>query len=163
MDRQWGQIRGDVRLLAGNPGGRPDSSVRYGGLWDRTALWLRGDAGGQARHILQKIEEAVKELGGTREDIVFTRVYLKKKEDLMAVAPVHAEYFGETRPASTLVLTGFVDDDFLLEIDAEAVIGSGSRDLSRQTGNALVREVIAPSGTEGAHHGAIERSERPPV
>lgn len=87
----------------------------------------RGDAGGQARHILEKIEETVKELGGTREDIVFTRVYLKKKEDLMAIAPAHAEYFGETRPASTLVLTGFVDDDFLLEIEAEAVIGSGGR------------------------------------
>ncbi len=43
----------------------------------------------------------------------------------MAIAPVHADYFGETRPASTLVLTGFVDDDFLLEIEAEAVIDSG--------------------------------------
>jgi enamine deaminase RidA (YjgF/YER057c/UK114 family) len=84
----------------------------------------RGDAGRQARHIFQKIEDAIKELGGTREDVVFTRVYLRNKEDLMAIAPVHAEYFGKVRPANTLVLTGFVDDDFLLEAEAEAVVGS---------------------------------------
>ena len=85
----------------------------------------KGDPGGQTRYILAKIEDAIEQLGGKREDVVFTRVYLRNKEDLMAVAPVHAEYFGDIHPASTLVTTGFVDDDFLLEIEAEAMIGSG--------------------------------------
>ena len=85
----------------------------------------RGDAAGQARYILKKIEEAIGQLGGKRDDVVFTRVYLRDKNDLMAIAPVHAEYFGEIRPASTLILAGFVDDDFLLEIEAEAMVGSG--------------------------------------
>lgn len=86
----------------------------------------KGDARGQAEYILQKIEAAVQKWGGTREDIVSTRVYLADKKDLMAIAPVHAEYFGATRPANTLVVAGFVVDDFLLEIEAEAVIGSGA-------------------------------------
>jgi enamine deaminase RidA (YjgF/YER057c/UK114 family) len=104
---------GDRILVSATSASGPDGVV------------ARGDAGGQTRHILQKIEEAVRQLGGTLADVVFTRVYLRNKDDLMAVAPVHAEYFGDIRPASTLVLAGFVDDDFLLEMEAEAVIGSG--------------------------------------
>lgn len=105
---------GDRILVSATAASGPDGIV------------AKGDARGQAEYILEKIEAAVNKWGGTREDIVLTRVYLRNEKDLMAIAPVHADYFGATRPANTLVVASFVVEDFLLEIEAEAVIGSGA-------------------------------------
>ena len=46
-------------------------------------------------------------------------------EDWEAVARVHGERFGHIRPANTLVQAQLVGDDYLVEIEAEAVIGAG--------------------------------------
>lgn len=84
-----------------------------------------GDAGAQARFILDRITRAIEELGGRLEDIIRTRIYLRRIEDWEAVARVHGERFGSIRPANTLVEARLVGDDYLVEIEAEAVIGAG--------------------------------------
>jgi enamine deaminase RidA (YjgF/YER057c/UK114 family) len=85
-----------------------------------------GDAATQARFILlDKIEHAIQALGGRRVDVVRTRVYVRRLEDWEAVARVHGERFGAIRPANTLVQAGLVGDPYLVEIEAEAVIGAG--------------------------------------
>jgi enamine deaminase RidA (YjgF/YER057c/UK114 family) len=84
-----------------------------------------GDAAGQARFILDKIEGAVGALGGTLRDVVRTRVYVRRLEDWEVVARVHGERFGLIRPTNTLVQAGLVGEPYLVEIEAEAVIGAG--------------------------------------
>lgn len=87
-----------------------------------------GDPAEQTRFVLDKIEGAVRSLGGRFEDIVRTRIYLRNVADWEPVARVHGERFGAIRPANTLVEAKLVGDDYLVEIEAEAVIGAG--DLS---------------------------------
>jgi enamine deaminase RidA (YjgF/YER057c/UK114 family) len=40
------------------------------------------------------------------------------------VSRVHAEVFGDIRPANTIVVVALVDPRWLLEIEAEAIVGS---------------------------------------
>jgi enamine deaminase RidA (YjgF/YER057c/UK114 family) len=85
-----------------------------------------GDLESQTRFVLDKIQLAVEQLGGTLSDIVRTRIYLRDIEGWEAVARVHGERFGEIMPANTLVAAQLVGDDYLVEIEAEAIIGAGN-------------------------------------
>ena len=52
-----------------------------------------------------------------------TRMLLTRIEDWEAVAAVHGEFFGTIRPANTIVqVSRFVDPDWLVEFEADAVI-----------------------------------------
>lgn len=84
-----------------------------------------GDPAAQTRYILDKIAGAIGQLGGTLRDVVRTRVYVRHIEDWEPVARVHGDYFGAIRPANTLVQAQLVGDEYLVEIEAEAVIGAG--------------------------------------
>lgn len=84
-----------------------------------------GDPAAQARFIFDKIDAAVAKLGGSRRDVVRTRVYIRNISDWELVARVHGERFGAIRPANTLVEARLVGDEYLVEIEAEAVIGAG--------------------------------------
>ena len=84
-----------------------------------------GDPAAQTRFILDKIEAAIDRLGASLRDVVRTRVYVKNVADCEAVARIHGEHFGDIRPANTLVQARLVGDEYLVEIEAEAVIGAG--------------------------------------
>jgi enamine deaminase RidA (YjgF/YER057c/UK114 family) len=84
-----------------------------------------GDPAAQARVIIDKIEAAISQLGGTLRDVVLTRVYVRNIADWEAVARVHGERFGAIRPANTLVQAQLVGEEYLVEIEAEALIGAG--------------------------------------
>jgi enamine deaminase RidA (YjgF/YER057c/UK114 family) len=96
------------------------------------AIWPDGhvdpDPGVQARRCLEIIDEAVRELGGTLADIVRTRVFLIDTAHGAAVAKVHGEVFGDSRPASGfIVVKGFLDRRWLVEVEADAIVRSPSR------------------------------------
>lgn len=80
------------------------------------------DAYAQATHVLDKIEGAIRSLGGTLEEVVRTRIYVPRTEDWEPVARAHGERFGAVQPANTLVSAGLVGDEYLVEIEAEAVV-----------------------------------------
>ncbi len=104
---------GDRILVSGTTATGPDGAV------------APGDAAAQARFILDKIARAIEALGGGLPDVVRTRVYLRRLEDWEAVSRVHGERFGAIRPANTLVQAGLIGEPYLVEIEAEAVIGAG--------------------------------------
>ena len=83
------------------------------------------DAAEQTRAVLEIIQSAVESLGGNLEDVVRTRIYVKDIALWESVARVHGEFFADIRPACTLVEARLVDDSLLVEIEAEAVAGSG--------------------------------------
>lgn len=80
------------------------------------------DAYAQAHHVFDKIEGAVQSLGGTLADVVRTRIFVSRMEDWEAVARAHGERFGEIRPANTLVRAELIGAEYLVEIEAEAVV-----------------------------------------
>lgn len=85
----------------------------------------QGDAGVQARFILDKIERAINDLGGRIEDVVCTRIYLSDIAHWEPAAIAHGDRFSTIQPANTLVEARLVGDDYLVEIEAEAIIGAG--------------------------------------
>ena len=83
----------------------------------------RGDVAVQATYILDKITASIKALGGRLEDVVRTRVYLTDASDWQAVSAVHGAFFGDIRPANTLLQVGaLVGDGYRVEIEAEAIV-----------------------------------------
>ena len=84
-----------------------------------------GDAGAQTTYILDKIIAAVSALGGTKEDIVRTRVYLSDADDCEAVSRAHGRIFGPIRPANTLLEISRLVGDYKVEIEAEAELPNG--------------------------------------
>ena len=80
------------------------------------------DPAAQARYAIEKIERAIKSLGGELTDVVRTRVYVSNIANWEPVARVHGEFFGEIRPANTLVEAKLVGPQYLVEIEAEAIV-----------------------------------------
>jgi aryl-alcohol dehydrogenase-like predicted oxidoreductase/enamine deaminase RidA (YjgF/YER057c/UK114 family) len=81
------------------------------------------DAAVQTTYILDKITASIKALGGRLEDVVRTRIYLVNADDWEVVSKVHGSYFGDIRPANTMVeVAGLIGDSYLVEIEAEALV-----------------------------------------
>lgn len=85
----------------------------------------QGDPGKQAQYIFDKIEKTIVELGGELADVVRTRIFVSNMGHWEAVAAVHGQRFAGIQPANTLVEARLVGDDYLVEIEAEAIIGAG--------------------------------------
>jgi enamine deaminase RidA (YjgF/YER057c/UK114 family) len=82
-----------------------------------------GDPAAQARRCLEIIGAALEKAGASLKDVIRTRTLLVRIEDWPAVAAVHGEYFGEIRPANTILqISRFIDPDWLVEFEADAVV-----------------------------------------
>jgi enamine deaminase RidA (YjgF/YER057c/UK114 family) len=85
-----------------------------------------GDAYGQARRCLQIIAEALLDAGATMDDVVRTRTFLVDVADWREVGRAHGEFFGDIKPASTMiVVAGFLDPRWVVEIEADAILPDG--------------------------------------
>jgi len=86
-----------------------------------------GDAYRQAKVALEIVVEALEECGAVPADVVRTRMFVTDIRDWEAVGRAHGEVFADVRPASTMVqVTALIDPDLLVEIEAEALVGSGT-------------------------------------
>jgi enamine deaminase RidA (YjgF/YER057c/UK114 family) len=84
------------------------------------------DAYEQARICLQIIGQALAQAGGGLDDVVRTRIYVTDASYIDAVGQAHREAFSVARPATTGIVTELLDPRWLVEIEAEAVVGGGS-------------------------------------
>ena len=82
-----------------------------------------GDAAAQARRCFEIVARALGDLGASLSDVVRTRILLTRIDDWEAVARVHGEFFRDTCPANTVMqVTRFIDPDWLVEVEADAVV-----------------------------------------
>lgn len=117
----WESIAGYSRAI------RTGNSVQVSGT---TATDEKGDVVGldnpyaQTIYIIRKIERALQTAGATLEDVVRTRIYITDGDHWESVSRAHGEIFGAIRPANTLVVVaGLIGDGYLVEIEADAIIG----------------------------------------
>ena len=82
-----------------------------------------GDAAAQARRCFEIIAAALERAGASLRHVVRTRILLTRINDWEAVAAVHGEFFRDIRPVNTIMqVSRFIDPDWLLEIEADAVV-----------------------------------------
>ena len=86
-----------------------------------TGRGTSGDIGAQSREALRRIEIALNEAGAALSDVIRTRIYVTDISRWREVAVVHAEVFGQIRPAATMVeVAALIAPDLLVEIEADA-------------------------------------------
>ncbi len=87
-----------------------------------------GDPEAQTRHALETVVGAIEAAGGEREHVVRTRMCVTDADDWERVGEVHGEFFGDVRPASSMVeVSRLIGSEYVVEIEAEAVVPDDDR------------------------------------
>jgi enamine deaminase RidA (YjgF/YER057c/UK114 family) len=104
---------GSIVAVSGTVGVEADGSVKE-------------DAGAQADRCFALIREHIEALGGHMGDVVRVRMFVTDIKDADAVSAAFSRALKATRPTGTLVaIAGLYDPRWKVEIEADAVIGSG--------------------------------------
>ncbi len=82
-----------------------------------------GDVIRQSEQVLDNVAAVLRSAGATFEDIVRVGVYVRNMADRELINTVRGRYFGDARPASTLVeVSALANPDALVEIEAVAML-----------------------------------------
>lgn len=82
----------------------------------------KGDIKTQTRQVLDNIRTVIEAAGGTMNDVTRTRVYLSDFADYAGMNEVYRTYFPVEPPARSTVRVDLVNPDYLIEIEATAVL-----------------------------------------
>jgi enamine deaminase RidA (YjgF/YER057c/UK114 family) len=85
----------------------------------------------QTEQCLVNIESALTEAGSRLADVVRVRYILPRVEDFQPCWPVLRKYFGEIRPAATMISAGLIDPRVKIEIEVTARVRSGTETVPR--------------------------------
>lgn len=97
--------------ISGTAAVAPDgSTLHVGNVYSQTLICLH------------KMKAAIENAGGSWENVVRTRIYLKNNADWEEAARAHSEMLSDIGPACTfLSVKGFINPDWLVETEAECI------------------------------------------
>jgi len=103
-------VAGDFIFLAHHAGGFEKKDMAY-----------------QTRAVFERMKETLASVGATLDDMVQLNFYIKNVDDFDAGRDVFEEYFKNGAPARMTVVTQFLDDACLCQIDGIAYKPAGER------------------------------------
>jgi enamine deaminase RidA (YjgF/YER057c/UK114 family) len=88
--------------------------------FDYQTMTISEDVVEQAEQCLRNIERALQEAGSTFAEVVRVHYILPRVEDFQPCWPVLRKYFGDVRPAATMISAGLADPRMKIEIEVTA-------------------------------------------
>jgi enamine deaminase RidA (YjgF/YER057c/UK114 family) len=105
-------VAGDWVLVSGTTG------------FDYATMYISDDILQQTEQCLKNIEAALREAGSSLKDVVRVTYILPDGAEFERCWPVLRQYFGEVRPAATMISAGLADPRIKIEIEVTALKGS---------------------------------------
>jgi len=88
--------------------------------FDYATMSIAGDVVAQCRQAMRNIVAALAQADASLADVVRVRYMLPRREDFAPCWPVLQEYFGDVRPAATMLEAGLLDPRMKIEIEVTA-------------------------------------------
>ena len=101
-------VDGDWVFVAGTTG------------FDYSTMSISEDIVEQTEQTLRNIEAALRQAGSALRDVVRVTYILPRAKEFPKCWPVLRKYFGEIRPAATMISAGLVDERIRIEIEVTA-------------------------------------------
>jgi enamine deaminase RidA (YjgF/YER057c/UK114 family) len=112
-------VDGDWVFVAGTTG------------FDYATMTISDDVAEQADQCLRNIHAALAEAGSGFADVVRVHYILPDAADFPATWPVLRRYFGEVRPAATMIAAGLADPRMRIEIEVTARKRAAGQETTR--------------------------------
>lgn len=102
-------VQGDWCFVAGTTG------------YDYTTMTMPDGVEAQTRNCMETIAKALKEGGFELADVVRAHYYITDQNDVDKVFPILGEYFGDIRPAATMIVSLLNKPEMKIEIEVTAL------------------------------------------
>jgi enamine deaminase RidA (YjgF/YER057c/UK114 family) len=89
-------------------------------VYDYAKMEMPEDVASQASNALGTIEKALAEAGFSMKDVVRVTYYISDAAHSEAILPVLGKFFGEIRPAATLLIAQLMKPEMKIEIEVTA-------------------------------------------
>lgn len=89
--------------------------------FDYATMTIADRVESQAEQCLENIDRALSQAGATLADVVRVHYILPNGDDFARCWPVLRRYFGEVRPAATMICAKLLDPRMLIEIEVTAL------------------------------------------
>jgi enamine deaminase RidA (YjgF/YER057c/UK114 family) len=89
--------------------------------FDYSTMTISPDVEAQTRQCLENIADALSQAGASLSDVVRVHYVLPNGDDFESCWPVLREYFGDVRPAATMISAKLLDPRMRIEIEVTAL------------------------------------------
>ncbi|KAK2590730.1 hypothetical protein QQS21_011580 [Conoideocrella luteorostrata] len=89
---------------------------------------ISGDVAQQTEQTLLNVNKALKEAGSSMADVVRVHYILPQRDDFPKTWTVLNKWFGDVKPAATMIQSALMKEEMKIEIEVTAKRGCGKQD-----------------------------------